>query len=236
MDLYDLKLSEGAATPVLLGSVKTESRFSSVSWSPATLGDLYPMGILAGGMENGVVHIWNPENILLDKPSLITSFEAHASGPVKALKFNPLNPTQLASGGSDGKVLIVDLKEHDNIFMPCEGSQQHAQITALAWNTQVSHIVASAAADGTVAVWDLKSKKAWCELRCETAGQAVADVEWNPSEGLHLVTASADDRNPVIKLWDLRSSTSMPLATLSGHSKGILGIGWCPHDEHLLLS
>lgn len=231
-----MKLSAGGETPILLGSVKTESRFSSVGWSPASLGGKYPMGLLAGGMENGVVHVWNPEAMIANKPSLITSFQEHASGPVKALKFNPLNPTQLATGGSDGRVLIVDLEEPDNIYMPCEGSQQHAQITALAWNTQVSHIVASAAADGTVAVWDLKSKKAWCELRCETPGQAVADVEWNPTQGLHLVTASADDRNPVIKLWDLRSSTSMPLATLSGHTKGILGLAWCPHDEHLLLS
>jgi len=28
----------------------------------------------------------------------------------------------------------------------------------------------------------------------------------------------------------------MPLATLAGHSKGILSMSWCPHDEHLLLS
>jgi hypothetical protein len=34
--------------------------------------------------------------------------------------------------------------------------------------------------------------------------------------GLHLVTSSGDDKNPVLKLWDLRSSTSLPLATLQG--------------------
>jgi len=45
-----------------------------------------------------------------------------------------------------------------------------------------------------------------------------------------------DDRNPLLKLWDLRSSTSMPLATLSGHSQGILKMSWCPHDDTLLLT
>ena len=50
-----------------------------------------------------------------------------------------------------------------------------------------------------------------------------------------MLTASADDRNPVIKLWDLRASTSMPLGTLAGHEKGIYSIAWCPHDEHLLM-
>lgn len=224
---------------MLLGSVKTNSRFSSVDWSSATLGGKFPRGLLAGGMENGAVFVWNVESLISKSSSspVVAAFTQHASGPVKAVKFNPLNPTQLATGGSDGKVLIVDLKRPESIYMPCaNNSQQSAQITSLAWNTQVSHILASAAADGTVSIWDLKSRKAWCELRSETAGMAVADIAWNPSQGLHLLTASADDRNPVIKLWDLRSSTSMPLATLAGHTKGILSMAWCPHDDQLLLS
>lgn len=74
-----------------------------------------------------------------------------------------------------------------------------------------------------------------CELR-DPAGGCVSDVAWNPDQGLHLVTASGDDKNPVIKLWDLRSSTSLPLATLQGHKEGILSVSWCPTDSSLLLS
>jgi WD40 repeat protein len=55
-------------------------------------------------------------------------------------------------------------------------------------------------------------------------------------QGLHLVTASGDDKNPVLKLWDLRSSTSLPLATLQGHTEGILSVSWCPNDASLLMS
>ena len=51
-----------------------------------------------------------------------------------------------------------------------------------------------------------------------------------------MITASADDRNPILKVWDLRASTTMPLATLSGHSQGILSLAWCPHDDTLLLT
>ena len=64
----------------------------------------------------------------------------------------------------------------------------------------------------------------------------MSDVVWNPDQGLHLVTASGEDKNPVIKLWDLRSSTSLPLATLQGHTEGILSVSWCPTDPSLLLS
>jgi len=201
--------------------------------------------LLAGGMENGAVHIWDPQEIMnlkehhhSDDTAVVASFLQHASGPVKALQFNALNPLQLATGGSDGKVLIFHLDQlpSGNPLTPCESNAQKTQITAVAWNTQVVHIVASAAADGTVAVWDLKARKAWCELRAEASGMAVADLAWNPTQGLHLLTASADDRNPVIKMWDLRTSTSMPLTTMTGHQQGLLSIAWCPHDDHLLLS
>jgi protein transport protein SEC31 len=190
-------------------------------------------------MENGSVNVWDPQAVIHQTPhQIVTSYSDHGPGAVKALQFNNLVPTQLATGGSDGKVFIFNLDQPDAPpFMPCaSGTHQRSQITALAWNTQVPHILASAAADGTVTVWDIKSRKAWCELRAESSGQAISAVAWNPTQGLQLLTASADDRNPVIKVWDLRTSTSMPLATLSGHSQGILSMAWCPHDEHLLLS
>lgn len=238
----NLAKGDSQQEPPPLASIKTQSRFASLGWSAGgALRAKYPLGMLAGGMENGTVYVWNPLAMMGKEPAsgaVIATFSQHQSGPVKALQFNTLVPTQLATGGSDGRVLIYNLDEPDEApFMPCaDGGQQRAQITALAWNTQVPHIVASAAADGTVSVWDVKGRKAWCELRGEAAGQAVADVAWNPTQGFHLLTASADDHNPVIKLWDLRASTSMPLATLAGHSQGIISMAWCPHDDHLLLS
>ncbi|MGK3733863.1 MAG: protein transport protein SEC31 [Bacillariaceae sp.] len=247
MDLTNGNQQNESATQ--LGSIKTDSRFAALAWSTGESSSTttnnsnkYPMGLLAGGMENGTVLVWDPRTVIQQQqtPSTstttIASFSQHVSGPVKALQFSPLVPTHLATGGSDGKVLIIDLDRPDlEPFIPCaKNTQQRAQITSIAWNTQVAHIVASAARDGTVGIWDIKSRKAWCELRA--GDQAVSDVAWNPSQGFHLLTASGDDRNPVIKLWDLRASTSMPLATLTGHSQGILSMSWCPHDEHLLLS
>ena len=224
--------------PTKLGSIKTQSRFSSLAWSTANPGR-YPLGLIAGGMENGTVHVWDPREVMGKESSTVSTvltFSQRASGPVKAVQFSPLVPTHLATGGSDGKVLIIDLNKPDAApFAPCaNGSQQRSQITSVAWNTQVAHIVASAASDGTVSIWDIKSRKAWCELRA--GDQAISDMAWNPTQGFHLLTSTNDDRNPLIKLWDLRSSTSMPLATLTGHSQGILSMSWCPHDEHLLLS
>ena len=243
LDLYDLNLTspEGhSPQPKLLGSVKTQSRFASVSWTVAeSIADRFQMGLLAGGMTDGTVHLWNPAALMQQRDPFVTSISnGGLAGPVKALQFSHLNPTQLAAGGANGQVIIADVSnpEASDVFAPSPDYKQNTEITAVAWNTQVAHIVASAAGDGTVAVWDLNARKAWCELRCETSGQAVADVMWNPTQGLHLLTASSDDRNPVLKLWDLRASTSMPLATMAGHTGGILKTSWCPHDDSLLLS
>jgi protein transport protein SEC31 len=81
--------------------------------------------------------------------------------------------------------------------------------------------------------------RVWTRRRCELrdpTGCSISDIAWNPDQGLHLVTAGGDDKNPVIKLWDLRSSTSVPLATLQGHTQGVMSVSWCPSDPSLLLS
>lgn len=117
-------------------------------------------------------------------------------------------------------------------------------MTQISWNTQVAHIVASANGNGTVVIWDLRQKKAWCELRCEASNVAVSDVAWHPTEGLQIITASSEDSHNLLKLWDLRTSTSMPLATLSGgddvssisKAGGILSCAWCPHDPGMLIT
>lgn len=202
----------------------------------------YPYGLIAGGMIDGTVNIWDPARLASDHPEpLIACIQQH-QGAIFGLQFNPHRESShlLSSGGSDGEVYVMALErpEQPNVFIPApqpNNAKHTAAITKVAWNTQVIHILASASQNGSCIVWDLRQKKAWCELRDPTAC-SVSDICWNPDQGLHLVTASGDDKNPVIKLWDLRSSTSLPLATLQGHSEGILSMSWCPNDPSLLLS
>jgi protein transport protein SEC31 len=200
------------------------------------------MGIIAGGMDNGSINIYNPEKILkgLNDAALLASIEGN-NGAITALQFNPHqgNENLLATGSSKGEILITSLENpaQPTVTVPSSTTAPSgAEITQMAWNPEVPHIVASAAGNGVVIIWDLKQNKPWCELRCEVSGAPVSDVAWNPINGMHLITASADDRSPVMKLWDLRASMSMPLATLEGHTQGILSMSWCPHDDSLLVS
>jgi len=200
-------------------------------------------GLIAGGMNDGTINLWDPAKLMASHPQAQLGSMKHHSGAVSGLHFNPNAGSHhlLASGGADSAVLIHALDRPDTpkqpfVPAPDPGAAKHtAEVSRVAWNTQVPHILASAAANGAVHVWDLRQKKSWCELRDAKKG-SISDLCWNPAEGLQLVTAMGDDSNPVINMWDLRSSTTMPLAQLQGHTQGILSMSWCPSDTSLLLS
>eukprot|EP00904_Undaria_pinnatifida_P012810 jgi/Undpi1/865/HiC_scaffold_10.g04329.m1 len=242
----------GSAAGTLLGKVKTSTRFAALAWSEmATKQEEYPYGLIAGGMSDGTVNVWDPAKLVASHPQpQVTSVQRHA-GPVTGLHFNPHKASShlLASGGADSEVFIMALDRPDtpNVFVPgpkpnTSRSIQEVTTTArprprppppppspVPWN-KVSHIMATAAQNGSCIVWDLKQKKPWCELR-DPNRAPITDVAWNPDQGQHIVTASGDDNNPVLKLWDLRSSTTLPLATLAGHTEGVLSVAWCPYGK-----
>lgn len=240
----------GSSESKLLGSIKTSARFASIAWSPHQgESSSYLLGVIAVGMADGTILIFDPNEIMGNNyddlgSSLLGSVKQNATtltanAPVSAMQFSSLESYKMCVGSTNGTVGIIDMSTMSNISSmepATRNTPSTAAVTSVAWNTAVAHIVATSAADGVVTVWDLNARKIWCELRAEQHGQFVSDIQWNPSQGLHMLTASGDDRNPVIRVWDLSASTSMPLATLSGHRAGILKTSWCPHDDALLLS
>ena len=209
-------------------------------------------GILAGGLLDGTVNLWKPSSIMNGLPDDACTLASvtlpnntnEGGGAVSTLKFNPHDDSKnlLASGTSTGHVYLLDCTSPTNnsivnTYSPGgEGytKSQGGEITRVSWNSQVSHILASSCANGTVVVWDIRQKKPWCELRCEN-GCPVSDMAWNPTQGLHMMTAS-EGSGGNLRLWDLRASTSMALTTLEAHPGGVLSMDWCPHDDSLLIS
>jgi len=266
LELYNLNITNegGQSSPTLLGTLQTSTRFASIAWSTAAAASTTGIdgtndntvsgsstGIIAGGLLDGTVNLWKPSSIMNELPDATlasvtlpnnnNSNDGNGSnaGAVSTLKFNPHPDSRhlLATGTSSGHVWMMDCTTPEkNVFSP--GDQQTQQgggkITKVAWNSQVSHILASSSANGTVVVWDTRQKKPWCELRVES-NCPVSDMAWNPTQGLHMMTAS-EGGGGHLRLWDLRASTSMPLASLEGHAGGVLSMDWCPHDDTLLMS
>jgi len=243
LEIHKLDFGVGDTRTKVMGTVRTNGRFTALAWSALyNKRAEFPLGVVAGGLADGTVAIWDPAKLVANHPQpRIAAVQRH-TGPVNGLHFNPSATSShlLASGGADNEVFVYALDRPDtpNVFIPAPApntAKHTAEVCKVAWNPQVPHILASCSGNGSTIVWDLRQKKPYCELRDPARGP-VADIAWNPDEGLHMVTASGDDNNPVIRLWDLRSSTTHPLATLKGHDQGLLSVSWCPFDSSFLLS
>jgi len=252
LEIYELDLSSSTENMSLRGAAKTPLKFETLAWAQFTAGGAHPAGILAGGMTDGSVTIWDPSSLIngSSQQPLTTIVGKHRSN-VCALAFNPAANMShiLASGSSDNTVLLFDLNNPGSgeiaHYAPAEGdvTGHAAPVRAVAWNNEVGHILATAASDGVTSVWDLRAKRPWCHLR-DPSGAPCSAISWNPNTGsgnVFLMTASDDDAKPVMRLWDLRKSTTTPMmelggAHVGGHTRGIVSLNWCPYDEAIIVS
>lgn len=83
---------------------------------------------------------------------------------VKGLEFNTFSPNLLASGAADGDLCIWDVAKPMQPSMypalkAAPGGGGGGEITYIAWNCKVQHILASSLANGSTVVWDLKRQK-----------------------------------------------------------------------------
>ncbi|SNX86898.1 probable Protein transport protein SEC31 [Melanopsichium pennsylvanicum] len=238
-----------------LASISTSARFNRLAWGYAN--HSRPKGLLAAGLENGELGIWDADKILTgssESDAQLIKNTTH-TGPVRGLDFNPLQPNLLSSGAVAGEIFIWDLNSPAKPYSPGARSQKLDEITSLAWNCQVPHVLATSSSSGYTVVWDLKGKREVVALQygggAGTAGgnigfnaggalaaggrRGMSAVAWHPDTPTRLVTASEDDSSPVIMLWDLRNSRA-PEKIMTGHDKGVLSLSWCKQDADLLLS
>jgi protein transport protein SEC31 len=193
------------------------------------------MGIVAGGLENGELALWNPKIVIEGgQDSLILKNTVH-SGAVRGLDFNPLQSNLLATGAADAEVFIWDLTNPTKPYSPGNKSSRLEDVNAVSWNRQVAHILATASTNGYTVIWDLRNRRELIQLAHPGGRKAITAVSWNPDVATQIITAADDDQNPALQVWDLRNARA-PEKSLPGHNKGVLSMAWCPKDSELLLS
>lgn len=234
LEIWDTFLATNKKEPVFSASV--EDRFYALAWSKPFEGR--PRGLLAGAFENGVVEFWDADVLLRTKDlgkASVHKLTKH-KGAVKSLQFNPQEPHILVTGGLHGEIFVWDTKAWSEPFAPGKAMTPMEEITAVAWNNNVSHIFASTSNGGFTSIWDLKSKREVLHLLYNGNGRAeFSSVAWHPLQLTKLVTGSESDGCPLILTWDLRNSNE-PEKVLLGHKKGVLSVDWCKHDASLLIS
>ncbi|GAV28076.1 hypothetical protein PMKS-001544 [Pichia membranifaciens] len=234
LSIYDPFAASATKQPAPVYTAAAPGKFASIDWSKPA--DGHARGVLACGLENSSIQLYDPAKILSQKPTnlvdtRIAEYTKHTT-PVLQVKFNPLQSHILASSGSKGEIFIWDVKKGTS-FNPGQAISPMSKVSSLAWNNNMAHIFGTAGDNGYTSIWDLKAKREVLQLNYSNTNLSV--IRWHPSQSTKLVTASDSDSEPVILTWDLRNS-SVPEKVLKGHKKGILSLDWCLSDPNLLLS
>ncbi|KAJ1642847.1 protein transport protein S31 [Coemansia asiatica] len=223
-----------------IGKVEAAARFQRLAWSGKS--GSHDLGVVAGGLENGDVAVWDPARIIAGEDNAVLHASSAHTGAVGGLEFNPFQTNLMASGATNGEVFVWDIVSEFKSYSPGARSQRIDSVTDLAWNNQVQHILATASNTGSLVVWDLKSRREVIALSSPgaigstaTGRGGISACAWNPASATQLVTASSDDSNPAIMLWDLRNANA-PSQVFTGHHRGVLSLSWCRKDAGLLLS
>ncbi|XP_016100052.1 protein transport protein Sec31A [Sinocyclocheilus grahami] len=236
LEIFELDLSDPTLAMKSCGSFSSPHRYHKLVWGAHGIEDQsLPSGVLIAGGENGNIILYDASKIIAGDSEVIISQSEKHTGPVRALDVNSFQTNLVASGGNESEIYIWDLNNLSSPMTPGPKTQPLEDISCVAWNRQVQHILASASPSGKASVWDLRKNDLIIKVSDHSNRMHCSGLAWNPEVATQLVLASEDDRMPVIQMWDLRFATS-PLKVLESHTRGVLAIAWSEADPELLLS
>ncbi|XP_067845991.1 protein transport protein Sec31A isoform X7 [Heptranchias perlo] len=236
LEIFELDLADSTLDMKSCGTFSSAHRYHKVIWGAhEKTTDGLSSGVLIAGGENGNIILYNPSEIIAGGEDVVIGQNDTHNGPVRALDFNPFQSNLVASGANESEIYIWDLNNFGTPMTPGSKSQPPEDVSCVAWNRQVQHILASANPSGRAVVWDLRKNEPILKVSDHTNRMHCSGLAWHPEVATQMAVASEDDRMPVIQMWDLRFATS-PLRVLENHTRGILAIAWSLADPELLLS
>ncbi|XP_044873667.1 protein transport protein Sec31A isoform X5 [Mauremys mutica] len=236
LEIFELDLSDPSLDMKSCATFSSSHRYHKLIWGPHTMAsDDSLSGVLIAGGENGNIILYDPSKIMAGESEVIIAQKDKHTGPVRALDVNIFQTNLVASGANESEIYIWDLNNFATPMTPGAKTQPPEDISCIAWNRQVQHILASASPSGRATVWDLRKNEPIIKVSDHSNRMHCSDLAWHPDVATQMVLASEDDRLPVIQMWDLRFASS-PLRVLENHTRGILTIAWSMADSELLLS
>ena len=200
---------------------------------------------------NVLIHDITPHLSAFDNPG--TKINPQQSKPVAtlrmhstegyALDWSPLAPLgKLLSGDNDGKIFLTTRGEGATFIADTKPFSGHqGSVEDIQWSPTEASVFASASSDGTVKVWDVRSKSRRPQLSVQVSDTDVNVMSW-PHQTAHLLATGADDGQWAV--WDLRqwkpssagSSTAAPksVASFNFHKEQITSIEWNPNDDSIV--
>ncbi|PKU77187.1 protein transport protein SEC31 homolog B [Dendrobium catenatum] len=241
LEIFKLDFQSDSQELPVVGACPSSDRFNRLSWGkPKSVSGEYSLGLIAGGLGDGTISLWNPVKLIGSEGSddaFVARLEKH-TGPVRGLEFNPHEPKLLASGADEGELCIWDLENptEPKLFPSLKniGSGAQTEISFVSWNVKFQPILASTSYNGITVVWDLRQQKPVTSFSDSTRRRCSV-LQWNPEVSTQLIIASDDDSSPALRVWDVRK-TIYPVREFVGHTKGVIAMSWCPYESSLLLT
>ncbi|KAF6714353.1 Protein transport protein Sec31A [Oryzias melastigma] len=157
LEFFELDLADPTLDMKSCGSFSSTHRYHKLVWGPFGMDSQgHPSGVLIAGGENGNVILYDPARIMAGESDVVITESDRHSGPVRALDVNPFQANLVASGGNESEIFIWDMNNFGSPMTPGPKTQPLEDISCVAWNRQVQHILASASPSGRASVWDLR--------------------------------------------------------------------------------
>lgn len=223
--------------------------------APQTTAAKPPTTLTAAMTESGDVFIHNVTphitsfdtpgttiSIQQDKP--VSTIRAHKKTEGYALDWSPLAPYgRLATGDVDGRIFTTTGTEGGGFVTDTTPFTGHSSsVEELQWSPSEKNVFASASADGTVKIWDARSKSKKPAVSVQVSNTDVNVLSWSRLTS-HLLATGAEDGQWAV--WDLRqwkpssqgsnvSTTQTPVASFNFHKEQITSVEWHPTDDSIV--
>ena len=198
-----------------------------------------------------LIHDVTPQLSALDNPgAIITPQQSRPMVTLRmhksegyAVDWSPLVPHgKLITGDNDGNIYVTTNSEGSKWTTdsrPFTGHQ--SSVEDLQWSPNEKSVFASASSDGTVKIWDVRSKSHKSAVSVSVSSTDVNVISWS-HQTAHLLATGAD--NGEWAVWDLRNwkpstsntlnSPSKPVASFNFHKEQITSVEWHPTDDSIV--
>jgi histone-binding protein RBBP4 len=211
-----------------------------LGWNP------HVQGGLASGSDDQTVLLWDLNTVQAGSKTLKPSRKyTHHNLGVTDVQYHPTIKPFIGTVSDDMTMQIIDVRQPSTTKSALVARNGHLDaINSLAFNPKEDVIVATASADNTIGIWDLrhiKDKVHTLEGHCD----AVTALSWHPQEPGILASASYDRR---VLFWDLSrvGEEQTPddqddgppelLFMHGGHTNHLTDFCWNPNDPWLVCS
>ncbi|KAK4183015.1 WD40-repeat-containing domain protein [Podospora australis] len=173
----------------------------------------------------------------------ISTIRAHKSEGY-AVDWSPLHPQgKLLTGDNDGLIYVTTRSDGGGFVTDTRPFQGHtSSVEEIQWSPSEASVFASASSDGTIRVWDVRSKSRTPALTMQVSNVDVNVMSWS-KQTTHLL-ASGDDAG-VWGVWDLRqwkpsaaggsvAGKPTPIASFDYHKEQITSVEWHPTDDSII--